>query len=149
MEISFDCNRWTSCVKIGLTHQWNFLSYIVVFTANISQRKRKYHTCINLLLLLSWISGSVISSHPGTQYMYEPMSEYGLHQIRDGPDSKIALDKIQGVVRCNYTGKQEWIELSSYTQYDGSYNYITVMAIEALISNSKKLENRTTETTIA
>ena len=63
---------------------------------------------ITSLLVSSWRSGSsfvgqILSSHPVTYYNYEPLHQYGLVQLRYGPDAENAVGLISDILHCDYS----------------------------------------------
>jgi hypothetical protein len=67
-------------------------------------------TPIRSLILTSWRSGStffgdILNSMPGNFYHYEPLMTFGTVQIRN---DKTALERLQKLLKCNYTDMYEY-----------------------------------------
>ena len=80
-------------------------------------------TPMRSIIVSTWRSGStffgdVLNSLPGNYYHYEPLLNYDIIQIRGPPHDKPALKSLKKLLKCNYTG------LDDYLEYGQSHNYL-------------------------
>ncbi|KAK3869553.1 hypothetical protein Pcinc_025137 [Petrolisthes cinctipes] len=67
------------------------------------------------LIITTWRSGStfmgdVLSSHPATFYHYEPLLDFGIHQIRNGDNATQAIFNLRHLLKCNYTDMEHYLK---------------------------------------
>ncbi|XP_046670248.1 carbohydrate sulfotransferase 5-like [Homalodisca vitripennis] len=70
---------------------------------------------VRSLVLTTWRSGStflgeVLNSHPGTFYHYEPLLDYDIVQIRGPPLAVGAIQRLENLLRCNYSNLEHYLE---------------------------------------
>ena len=70
---------------------------------------------ISSLLVSYWRSGSsfvgqIINSHPVNHYNYEPLHQYGMVQMRSGPEAESAVRLISDLLHCNYSSLEQFLE---------------------------------------
>lgn len=80
-------------------------------------------TPMRSIIVSTWRSGStffgdVLNSLPGNYYHYEPLLNYEIIQIRGPPHDRPALKTLKKLLKCNYTG------LDDYLEYGQSHNYL-------------------------
>ncbi|KAK4302100.1 hypothetical protein Pmani_025787 [Petrolisthes manimaculis] len=66
------------------------------------------------LIITTWRSGStflgdVLFSHPGTFYHYEPLLDFGIHQVRNGDNATQAIFNIHHLLKCNYSDMEHYL----------------------------------------
>ncbi|XP_071521018.1 carbohydrate sulfotransferase 4-like isoform X3 [Panulirus ornatus] len=69
---------------------------------------------LQIVIATTWRSGStfleeLLSAHPAVYTYYEPLTQYGLHQIRDGDDSVQAQKLIHNLLTCRFHGNDEYM----------------------------------------
>lgn len=67
------------------------------------------------VIISTWRSGStflgdIMNSMPGNYYHYEPLLYYDIVQIRGPPQSTEALSTLRQLLKCNYTGLEDYLE---------------------------------------
>lgn len=75
------------------------------------------------IIITTWRSGStflgdVLNALPGNYYHYEPLLTYDIIQIRGPPHDKPAIKSLKKLLKCNYTG------LDDYLEFGQSHNYL-------------------------
>uniref|UniRef100_A0A1B6L2T0 Uncharacterized protein n=1 Tax=Graphocephala atropunctata TaxID=36148 RepID=A0A1B6L2T0_9HEMI len=70
---------------------------------------------VRSLVLTTWRSGStflgeVLNSHPSTFYHYEPLLDYDIVQIRGPPLAVGAIQRLENLLRCNYSNLEHYLE---------------------------------------
>jgi hypothetical protein len=79
------------------------------------------------IILSTWRSGStflgdVLNAMPGNYYHYEPLLTFDISQIRGPPHDKIALKTLKKLLKCNYTGLDDYLEFGQNHNYLFSHN---------------------------
>lgn len=79
------------------------------------------------IVVSSWRSGTtflgdVLNSLPGNYYHYEPLLTYDIVKIRGPPNDKPAIKHLKKLLKCNYTGLDEYLEFGKTHSYLFSHN---------------------------
>jgi hypothetical protein len=79
------------------------------------------------ILVSSWRSGStflgdVLNSLPANFYHYEPLLNYDIIKIRGPPHDKTAVKSLKKLLKCNYTGLDDYLEFGQSHNYLFSHN---------------------------
>ncbi|XP_031625407.1 carbohydrate sulfotransferase 5-like [Contarinia nasturtii] len=72
---------------------------------------------IHNIIISTWRSGStflgdILNAIPGTFYHFEPLAHFLTAQIRGPPKSTDAINTISELLKCNYTGLQQYLRHS-------------------------------------
>lgn len=75
------------------------------------------------VILSTWRSGStflgdILNAMPGNYYHYEPLLYYDIQQVRGPPESTEAVNTLRQLLKCNYTG------LDQYLEYGQNHNFL-------------------------
>lgn len=67
------------------------------------------------VIISTWRSGStflgdILNAMPGNYYHYEPLLYYDIVQVRGPPQSTDALTTLRQLLKCNYTGLEDYLE---------------------------------------
>ncbi|CRK97034.1 CLUMA_CG010309, isoform A [Clunio marinus] len=70
---------------------------------------------IRSIIISTWRSGStffgdILNALPGNFYHYEPMLYFGIKQIRGPPNDTQAITLLKQLLKCNYTGIDDYLE---------------------------------------
>lgn len=79
------------------------------------------------IVVSSWRSGTtflgdVLNALPGNYYHYEPLLTYDIIKIRGPPNDKPAIKSLKKLLKCNYTGLDEYLEFGKTHSYLFSHN---------------------------
>lgn len=79
------------------------------------------------IIVTTWRSGStflgdVLNSMPGNYYHYEPLLNFDIIQIRGPPHEKTALENLKKLLKCNYTGMEDYLEYGQTHKYLFTHN---------------------------
>jgi hypothetical protein len=79
------------------------------------------------IILSTWRSGStflgdVLNALPGNFYHYEPLLTYDIMQIRGPPYDKPAIKSLKKLLKCNYTGLDEYLDFGQNHNYLFTHN---------------------------
>lgn len=80
-----------------------------------------------IVILSTWRSGStflgdIMNAMPGNYYHYEPLLYYDIVQIRGLPESTEAINSLRQLLKCNYTGMDDYLEYGQEHQYLFTHN---------------------------
>lgn len=79
------------------------------------------------IIISTWRSGStflgdVLNALPGNFYHYEPLLTYDIMQIRGPPHDKPAIKSLKKLLKCNYTGLEEYLDFGQAHNYLFTHN---------------------------
>lgn len=73
---------------------------------------------ITSVIVSTWRSGStflgdILNAVPGNFYHYEPLSHFGVRQIRDSSEAASAVETIRKLLNCDYENMDKYLELAN------------------------------------
>jgi hypothetical protein len=84
-------------------------------------------TPMRSIIITTWRSGStflgdILNAMPGNYYHYEPLLTYDIMQIRGPPHDKPAIKSLKKLLKCNYTGMEEYLDFGQAHNYLFTHN---------------------------
>lgn len=84
-------------------------------------------TPMRSVVISSWRSGStflgdVLNALPGNYYHYEPLLTYDIIKIRGAPYDKPSVKSLKKLMKCNYTGLDDYLDFGKTHNYLFSHN---------------------------
>lgn len=78
---------------------------------------------VRSIVVTSWRSGStflgdILNAIPGNYYHYEPLLDFGIKQIREPEDQKLAVQNLKNLLNCDYG------DMSDYLEYGKTHTYL-------------------------
>ncbi|CRK87194.1 CLUMA_CG000999, isoform A [Clunio marinus] len=79
------------------------------------------------IIISTWRSGStflgdILNALPGNFYHYEPLLTYDIMQIRGPPHDRPAIKSLKKLLKCNYTGLDDYLEFGENHNYLFTHN---------------------------
>lgn len=82
---------------------------------------------VRSVIISTWRSGTtffgeVLNAMPGNFYHYEPLLKYGIIQIRGAPYADDAISTIKKMLKCDYSGMDDYFEYGKTHLHQFSHN---------------------------
>ena len=84
-------------------------------------------TPVRSLIISTWRSGStflgdILESKSGSFYFFEPLIFLKNLQVRSSPTDELALNHIEKLLNCNFTGMDAYLDFARESKYLFTYN---------------------------
>ncbi|XP_052866590.1 carbohydrate sulfotransferase 5 [Anopheles cruzii] len=79
------------------------------------------------VIITTWRSGStflgdILNALPGNYYHYEPLLDFDIVQIRGPPNDSVAIHNLRHLLRCDYSGMENYLDFGRTHNYLFSHN---------------------------